>query len=76
MEFQTPFDYVVLNGVLEYAMSFTPGENPYVDFLKNIKKYLKEDGRILIAIENRLGLRYFSGYPEEHTNRIPWVTIL
>ncbi len=69
MEFQTPFDYVVLNGVLEYAMSFTPGETPYIDFLKNIKKYLKDDGRILIAIENRLGLRYFSGYPEEHTKQ-------
>ena len=68
MEFQEPFDYVVLNGVLEYAMSFTKGENPYIDFLKRVKGYLKQDGIVLIAIENRLGLRYFSGYPEEHTN--------
>ena len=68
MDFQEPFDYVVLNGVLEYAMSFTKGENPYIDFLKRVKGYLKQDGIVLIAIENRLGLRYFSGYPEEHTN--------
>lgn len=68
MEFPEPFDYVVLNGVFEYAGSFTEGEDPYGTFLKRCMGYLKKDGRILIAIENRLGLKYFAGAPEDHTD--------
>ena len=50
MEFTEKFDYVVLNGVLEYAMSFTEGDTPYETFLENMGRFLKEDGRFLIAI--------------------------
>lgn len=68
MRFSHKFDYVVLNGVLEYAMSFTEGDRPYETFLLGIRQYLKEEGHMLIAIENRLGLKYFNGAPEDHTN--------
>lgn len=68
MHFDEPFDYVVLNGVFEYAASFTDGEHPYETFLNHIKSYCKRDGHILVAIENRLGLKYFSGAAEDHTN--------
>lgn len=68
MVFQEKFDYVVINGVLEYAISFTEGKHPYEEFLNNQLKYMKEDGRALIAIENRLGLKYFAGAPEDHTD--------
>ena len=68
MEFSNQFDYIILNGVFEYAISFTESENPYIDFLSDIIKHLKEDGKILIAIENRLGLKYFAGSSEDHTN--------
>lgn len=69
MEFEEKFDYIVLNGVFEYAMSFTDGDTPYETFLQNMGRFLKEDGRFLIAIENRLGLKYFAGAPEDHTDR-------
>ena len=68
MEFPRKFDYVVLNGVFEYAGSFTEGDDPYGTFLKRCMGYLKDDGILLIAIENRLGLKYFSGAPEDHTD--------
>lgn len=68
MEFETPFDYVILNGVFEYAMSFTEGKKPYETFLRHISRFLKPDGIILVAIENRLGLKYFAGAPEDHTD--------
>ena len=68
MLFQEKFDYIVLNGVLEYAASFTEGERPYVKFLKKMSGFLKPAGRLLIAIENRLGLKYFAGAPEDHTD--------
>ena len=66
MEFEEKFDYIILCGVLEYATRFTPTDNPHVDFLKKIKSMLKEDGVILVAIENRIGLKYFSGSKEDH----------
>ena len=62
------FDYITLIGVFEYAALYTNTNNPYNDFLKNIKKLLKEDGKLLIAIENKFGLKYFAGAPEDHTN--------
>lgn len=68
IELDEKFDYVIVNGVLEYAISFTSGDTPYEDFLSSLCPYLKDDGRILISIENRLGLKYFAGAPEDHTD--------
>ena len=64
------YDYITLIGVLEYAGRFTEGDNPFHLFINNIKRFLKPDGAILIAIENRLGLKYFCGAPEDHTGRL------
>jgi len=69
IEFKEEFDYITLNGVLEYAGSFTDTEEPYKDFLKQIKQYLKPDGKLIIAIENRYGLKYFAGAKEDHTGK-------
>lgn len=70
IDFEKKFDYIILNGVLEYAISFTDSDKPFEDFLKKIKSLLKENGQILIAIENRLGLKYFNGVPEDHTAQL------
>ena len=68
------YDYVVVNGVLEYAMSFTEGDTPYETFLGKMGSYLKNTGKLLIAIENKLGMKYFAGAPEDHTD-IPFFGI-
>ena len=67
--FEAPFDYVIVNGVLEYAGLFTEGDEPFKTFLENIRKYLKKDGRLLVAIENRFGLKYFAGAAEDHLGK-------
>lgn len=67
MKFPGLFDYVILNGVFEYAGSFTKEGQPYRTFLRRCAGFLKEDGVLLVAIENRLGLKYFAGAPEDHT---------
>jgi SAM-dependent methyltransferase len=69
IKFNNKFDYITLIGVLEYAGSFTDTDEPYKDFLKNIKHYLKPGGKLLIAIENRYGLKYFAGAKEDHTGK-------
>ena len=61
------FDVITLIGVFEYAVSYTSGLNPYEDFLHTIKKHLKDDGKIVIAIENKFGLKYWAGAREDHT---------
>ncbi len=68
MKFESGFDYVILNGVFEYAIGFTPGEKPYETFLNRVKQLLAPNGVILVAIENRLGMKYFAGAPEDHTD--------
>lgn len=68
VKFTEKFDYITLIGVLEYAQLFTNTENAYFDFLTNIKKLLKKDGKIIIGIENKFGMKYFAGAPEDHTN--------
>ncbi|MCK9224204.1 MAG: class I SAM-dependent methyltransferase [Candidatus Muirbacterium halophilum] len=67
MEITEKFDYITLIGVLEYAGNFTKGKDPYLEFLKNIKHYLKPTGKLIIAIENKFGLKYFAGAKEDHT---------
>ena len=61
------YEYVTLIGVLEYAGSFTKTDNPYADFLKKMGSYLKEGGKLILAIENRFGMKYFAGAKEDHT---------
>lgn len=70
IQLEEKFDYIVLCNIFEYAKSFVESENPYVDYLNYLKGFLKEDGMILLAISNRLGLKYFAGYKEEHTNHL------
>ena len=60
------YDYICLIGVFEYAQSYMGGQTPYEDFLKILQKHLAPGGRMLIAIENRLGLKYFAGCKEDH----------
>ncbi len=61
------YDVITLIGVFEYGVAYIHSADPYVDFLKKIRTHLKEDGVILIAIENRLGMKYFAGCTEDHT---------
>lgn len=61
------FDLITLIGVFEYAQFSIQSENPFVDYLTRIKRHLAPGGRLVIAIENRLGLKYWAGATEDHT---------
>ena len=68
IKFTQKFDYITLIGVLEYQGSYTDTENPYLDFLKKINGLLKPNGKLLIAIENQYGLKYWCGAQEDHVS--------
>lgn len=60
------FDVITLIGVLEYANLFTEGSDPAHAMLTRVRALLKPEGRLIIAIENQLGLKYFAGASEDH----------
>lgn len=60
------YDYICLIGVFEYAQAYIGGENPYEEFLHILKRHMKKDGHMVIAIENKFGLKYWAGCKEDH----------
>ena len=63
------YDLVILVGVLEWSSGFVEGINPFRKCLEIASKSLVEDGTIVIAIENQLGLKYFLGSGEDHCGK-------
>lgn len=63
------FDYIILIGITEDVKEIV-GENlKLTNIIGLIEKYLKPEGRILLAADNKFGLRFFSGDPENILNR-------
>lgn len=60
------YDVITLIGVFEYACSYIDSEKPYAEFLEIIKKHLAENGTLILAIENKFGLKYWAGCREDH----------
>lgn len=63
------YDYITLIGVFEYGQLYINDSNPYVKFLETISKHLNKNGKIIIAIENKFGMKYWAGCKEDHLNK-------
>ena len=77
IKFENKFDLILSIGVLEWVGAFKMNKSPeelQLDFLKKIKSELKENGKLIIGIENRLGLKYLMGAPDDHIGH-PNITI-
>jgi 2-polyprenyl-3-methyl-5-hydroxy-6-metoxy-1,4-benzoquinol methylase len=66
VEFDEKFDIVTLIGVFEYTAKYSQREDPFRSALKSYIALLKPGGSLVIAIENKLGLKYFAGFNEDH----------
>ena len=62
------YDYITLIGVFEYSELYIESKNPFQDLLGIMKRHLKTNGKIVIAIENKLGLKYWAGCQEDHVD--------
>ncbi len=60
------YDYICLIGVFEYGQSYIGGDKAYEDFLRILMGHLAPGGRMVIAIENKYGMKYFAGCREDH----------
>lgn len=54
---RAPFDYVFIGIALEYCK----GGNSAMFMLETVRRFLKPDARLLLFLDNRLGIRYFCG---------------
>lgn len=65
-ELECDYDAVTLIGVLEYARLYLDAKDPFRELLHESMGKLKSGGKLYIAIENKLGLKYFAGNQEDH----------
>lgn len=68
-EFSTQFDLICAIGVLEWVGAFQDQCDPRQrqrDFLSKTRRELSPTGSLVIGIENRLGLKYLLGCPDDH----------
>ncbi len=65
-DLEEDFDYATLIGVFEYGRGYIGGKKPYHDFLTTVMKHVRPGGKLLLAIENKFGLKYWAGCREDH----------
>lgn len=68
-ELHESYDWIVAPGVLSQAELYFCGEHPQAEAVRHLKKYLKPDGHLVLAADNRFGLKYWAGAMEPHTGR-------
>lgn len=69
VNFHTRFDLILSIGVLEWVGAFRPDMKPeeaQEKFLNKTKMDLQPEGKLIIGIENRLGLKYLLGAKDDH----------
>ena len=74
---ENSFDLVVVNGVLEWVGEWDVTVDPrtvQINFLKKICRLLKQDGRLLVGIENRFGLGFLLGQLDH--SGIPYTSLV
>ncbi len=70
--FPDVYDLVTLIGVLEYTPA-QPDSNrrqACLTLLQKIRGSMAQDGVLMLAIENRLGAKYWTGCTEDHSSRM------
>lgn len=66
LPFEGRFDFVTLIGVLEYSRLYVDAPDPILAIVESARRYLAPKGRLIVAIENQLGLKYLAGAEEDH----------
>ena len=70
MSFGEGFDYIILTGILERAGAGSFDNGIYAAYLRALQRFLKPEGILLAAVDNRYGLRYFAGMKDIHTGKV------
>ncbi|MEO0318046.1 MAG: hypothetical protein RL404_1723 [Pseudomonadota bacterium] len=63
------FDWVLMIGVFEYSQKYGTSADRQREYLDIARRHLKPNGTLVIAIENKLGLKYLNGAGEDHNGK-------
>lgn len=63
------FDWIVAPELLADAGKYFAGANPQKNTLERILSFLKPEGHLVLAADNRFGLKYWAGAREPYTGR-------
>jgi len=67
---EAAYDAILLIGAVEYAKKYFPdsvnGKEAVINILSLARSALNKDGLLFVAIENRMGLKYWLGASEDH----------
>jgi O-antigen biosynthesis protein len=73
VSFDKKYDIATMIGVLEYVPFYDKDRDDptrsCVSILKKLNDALSEQGILVLAIENKMGIKYFTGCSEDHTMR-------
>lgn len=61
------YDWILAVGLLQQAGRYFPGEHPEEEALRRLFACLKPGGHMVLAADNRFGLKYWAGAMEPHT---------
>lgn len=68
--FSQRFDVITLVDILPRVANGEKSLAPYAGYLESLLAYLKPQGRILIAMDNRLGLKFFCGACDPYSGEL------
>ncbi len=68
------YDWILLIGVLEYSPKYGRTENPVEEYLSIVRGMINENGKLIVAIENKLGIKYINGASEDHNGKMQYGT--
>jgi 2-polyprenyl-3-methyl-5-hydroxy-6-metoxy-1,4-benzoquinol methylase len=71
VNFEKKYDYITLIGIAEYADILFGGLNKLIEYTKTL---LNENGVILIAINNKFGVKYLAG-ATDIINEVPYANM-
>ena len=67
-EIDGKFDYIIMIGIIKDIAKIFGRPIKLKDLIVFLEKYLKDNGKFLIAVDNKFGLRYFAGNPDNILN--------
>lgn len=68
-DFPEQFDYIVVTDLFGERFAGSSCGDLYAGYLKKLAALLKPSGHLLLAADNRYGIRYFCGAPDPYTGR-------
>lgn len=69
IKLEKKFNYIVLIGSIARVEEIMGQDMKLAEMIKKLEKYLEENGKFLIAVDNKFGLRYFAGNPDNILNK-------